>query len=316
MMSLRTNSVSQRDKFKFAFFAANGLDASAQSPQADEIVMQIKKGGFPVVIGGGGYALSSEAVASGVVPDAPSAVAAWKEQARPVTGNSIFVPVLGDTEIESATNDERAADYLQFMSGVKATGASGSYSFDYSGVHFVGLHAPNLLAIHPGNTTGAAQLAWLEANLASARAAGTRWIVVYLHADVFTSERNDPNAGPVRTALGNVLQRYGVNVVLSGEGNSYERTRALSGNLANARVGALSDQVTATDGIVFVRAGSGGRTVFGSWLSANLPAWSAVRDNSRAVFLRISDTDTSLVVSAIGLDVNGVRTLVDQVEVR
>ena len=316
-LSLRTSSVSIRDRFKFAFFASNGVDGTMQSPQADEVVTQIKKGGFPLVLGGGGYALSNEAIAAGIVPDATTAVATWKEQARPVTGNSIFVPVLGDTEIESATHAERAADYAEFMSGTTATAASGSYSFDYSGVHFVGLAAPNLLAIHPGNTAGAAQLAWLDANLAAARAKGTRWIVVYLHTDVFTSERNDPNQGPVRTALGNILQRYGVSLVLSGEGDSYERTRALRGNLANPTIGALSDRVTtATDGVVFMRAGSGGRTAFGQWLSARAPTWSAFRDNTSAVFLSIVAGDRNLVITATGLDATGLRVAVDQLEIR
>jgi hypothetical protein len=318
ILSLRTNSVSKRDRFKFAFFASNGLDATAQSTSAAEVVTQIKKGGFPLVLGGGGYALSNEAMASGVVSDADAAIAAWKEQARPVTGNSIFVPVLGDTEIESATHQERAADYAEFMSGMDASAPSGSYAFDYSGVHFVGLTAPNLTAIHPGNSAGAAQLAWLDANLAAARAAGARWLVVYLHADVFSSERNDPNAGPVRTALGAILQRHGVSLVLSGEGNSYERTHALSGNLANPTVATLAveEVVTATDGVVFARAGSGGRTAFGSWASASPPRWSALRDNTRAVFLSVMASDKALVLKAFGLDANGKRSAVDQITIR
>lgn len=316
-LSLRTSSVSLRDRFKFAFFASNGVDGTAQSPQAREVVDQLKKGGFPLVLGGGGYALSNEAIAAGLATDADSAVAKWKEQARPVTGNSIFVPVLGDTEVESTLHRERVADYLEYMSGTKATATSGAYSFDYASVHFVGLAAPNLLAIHPGNSAGAAQLAWLDANLAAARAAGARWIVVYLHTDVFTSERNDPNQGPVRTAFGNILQKYGVNLVLSGEGNSYERTRALSGNLANPTIGALTNRVTtATDGVVFVRAGSGGRTAFGRWLSPSLPGWSAMRDNTRAVFLGIVAGDKNLVLTASGLDANGKRVSVDLLEIR
>jgi hypothetical protein len=316
-LSLRTSSVSKRDRFKFAFFASNGLDDTTQSAQAEEVVKQIKKGGFPLVLGGGGYALSNEAMAAGVATDADAAVAAWKEQAQPVTGNSIFAPVLGDTEVESTVHAERAADYAEFMGGMGASAPSGSYSFDYSGVHFVGLAAPTLTAIHPGNSAGAAQLAWLDANLAAARSAGARWLVVYLHVDLFSSERTDPNVGPVRTALGNILLRHGVSLVLSGDANSYERTRALRGNLANPQAGALSEEVTtSTDGVVFVRAGSGGRTAFGSWASATPPVWSAVRDNTRAVFLSLSASEKSLVLRAYGLDANGKRSAVDRLEIR
>jgi hypothetical protein len=315
-LSLRTNSVSKRERFKFAFFASNGLDSTEQSTQAEEVVTSIKKGGYPLVLGGGGYALSNEAMASGVAPDADAAVELWKEQAQPVTGNSIFVPVLGDTEVESSAHRERAADYAEFTGGMASTASSGSYAFDYAGVHFVGLRAPNLTAIHPGNTAGAAQLAWLDANLAAARTAGAQWLVVYLHADLFSSERTDPNAGAVRTALGAVLQRHGVNLVLSGEGNSYERTRALRGNLANPMPGPLATEMLTTDGVAFVRAGSGGRTQFGSWSSPNPPTWSAFRDNTRAVFLSVQASEKNLALKAWGLDVNGKRSVVDELTIR
>ena len=53
-----------------------------------------------------------------------------------------------------------------------------------------------------------------------------------MHADLFSSEKSDASVATVRTALGNILLKNGVNLVLSGEGNSYERTRALRGNLA------------------------------------------------------------------------------------
>jgi hypothetical protein len=82
-----------------------------------------------------------------------------------------------------------------------------------------------------------------------------------MHADLFSSERGNTANATVRTALGDLFQRYGVNLVLSGDGDSYERTKALSGNLASPTAAPASDEVaTATDGIVFVRAGSGGRT--------------------------------------------------------
>ncbi len=317
LMLLRTGPVSSREKFKFAFFASNGLDASTQSPQAAEVVTQIKKGGFPLVLGGGGYALSNEAMASGAATDAGSAIAAWKEQARPVTGNSIFAPVLGDTEVESFTHAERAADYAEFMAASGSSASpTASYSYDFNGAHFLALHAPNLGTVHPGNAAGATHLAWIESDLAAARAAGARWIVVYMHADLFSSERGNTANATVRTALGDLFQRYGVNLVLSGDGDSYERTKALRGNLANPTAGPLSDEVTtATDGIVFVRAGSGGRTAFAEWLSTAPPAWSAVRDNDRAVFLRMTVDEKTLAVTAFGIDALGKKTVVDRVAI-
>ena len=65
------------------------------------------------------------------------------------------------------------------------------------------------------------------------------------------------------------------------------------------------DVTSATDGVVFVRSGAGGRTAFGSWLMAAQPTWSGVRDNTHAVFVRVSVSDTKLIVTAYGLDSDG-----------
>jgi hypothetical protein len=316
--SLRTGPVSTRDRFKFAFFSSNGLSASAQSPQAANVLGQIKYGGYPLVLGGGGYALSTEAIAARAAANTAEAVLAWKRQASAVTANSIFAPVLGDTEVESFAHGERASDYVEFMSGaVNGSAQNESYSFDFNGAHFLALHAPGLGSVHPGTPEGAEHLAWIESDLASARAAGARWIVVYMHTDLFSSERSDAVTASVRQALGAILQRYGVNLVLSGEGNSYERSRPLRGSLENPTPGPLGYRVvTARDGIVFVRAGSGGRTAFGSWLSSALPSWSAVRNNTRAVFLDVTVDGTAIGVSAYALDARGMRTVIDSVELR
>ena len=138
-----------------------------------------------------------------------------------------------------------------------------------------------------------------------------------MHSDLFSSERGDAVTLSVRKGLGAILQRHGVNLVLSGEGNSYERSRALLGGLDNPIPGPLTNRVvTSRDGIVFVRAGSGGRSAFGTWLSETLPDWSARRDNSRAVYLGVVANGESLGVVAYGLDVNGRRNAIDSVEIR
>ena len=316
--TLRGGPATSREQFKFAYFASNGLDSSAQSPLASDVLAQIRQGGYPLVLGGGGYALSREAIASGGATDAGAAVLAWKRQASPVIANSIFAPALGDTEVGTYANTESPAHYAEFMAAPGASSAPNpSYSYDFGAAHFVALHAPGLGSIHPLTTEGAAALAWLDADLGAARSSGARWLVVYMHSDLFSSERGDGMTFSVRRGLGAILQRHGVNLVISGEGNSYERSRALLGGLENPLPGPLTNRVvTSRDGIVFVRAGSGGRTAFGTWLSETLPDWSAKRDNTRAVFLGVTANGESLGVVAYGLDENGRRNAIDSVEIR
>ncbi len=316
--ALRGGPASSRDSVKFAFFASNGLAASAQSTRAASVLAQIRSGGYPLVLGGGGFALSNEAIASGAASDADSAIRAWKQQASAVSANSIFAPVLGDTEVESYAHSEDAADYAEFMSAVgNASPPDPSYSYDFGGVHFVALHAPNLGSLYSRTSAGAAKLAWLDADLAAARASGARWIVVYMHVDLLSSERIDALSISVRKSLGAILERHGVNLVLSGEGNSYERSNALRGPLESPVVGPKSRRVvTARDGIVLVRAGSGGRTEFGRWIFETPPDWSAVRNNATAVYLGVTANGNSLGVVAYAVDENGLRSVIDAVEMR
>jgi hypothetical protein len=315
--ALKAAPTAERNSFKFAFFADNGLAQSAQSPLASRVLQKIKGGGYPLVLGGGGYALSSEAIAAGAATDATQAVAKWKEQAAPVIGNSVFAPVLGDTETESFSHAERAADYAEFMREAgTASAPHESYSYDFGGAHFLAVNAPNIGTIHPGTAEGQAHLAWIDADLKAAKAAGAQWIVVYMHADLFSSEKADASLSAVRGAIGPILLRNGVNLVLSGEGNSYERTRGLRGNLSQPIAGPITDDLTTADnGIVFVRSGAGGRTAFGSWLSPTQPNWSAVRDNTHAVFLRVTVKPTKLMVTAYGLDDAGKMTTLDLVTI-
>jgi hypothetical protein len=203
------------------------------------------------------------------------------------------------------------------MAGTAQT-PHGSYSYDFGSAHFLAVNAPNLGTIHPSTAAGTAHLAWIDADLAAAKSRGARWIVVYMHSDLFSSEKSEASVASVRTALGNILVKHGVNAVLSSEGNSYERTRAVRGNLARPTLGPTADLdvTSATDGVVFVRSGSGGRTVFGNWLTPTAPTWSALRDNTQAVYIRVSVSEPKLVITAYGIDATGKQRTLDEVTMR
>ncbi|MFI5315046.1 MAG: purple acid phosphatase family protein [Myxococcota bacterium] len=300
-------------KFKFAFFAENGVQGTPESMQAEMLLEQIRKGRFPLVLGGGGYTLSNEAIAAGLATNAAQAVALWKDQASLVTSNSIFAPVLSTSEIDGGTTTERTSDYAEYMplAGGPQTPFE-SYSYDFGGTHFLAVHAPDVSTIQPSTTAGAAHLAWIDADLAAARANGTRWIVVYMHADLFSSDKTDASVMTVRNALGAILNKYGVNLVLSGEGDGYERTKGLRGSTMLPMNSVQPNQVTtATDGVVFVHAGSGGRTVFSPWLRPTPPPFTAVRDNTHAVYLQLAVSDSKLTVVAYGFDATGKRIVLD-----
>ena len=233
---------------------------------------------YPLVLGGGGYAHSTEAIAAGAASNSATAVAAWKRQASVVTveldlragarrqrgGRTASARRLRG--VHARPGRRRAAHRKLLVrlqrNALRRAARAGSRR-----------GAPEHRRRAPRTWPGSTPICRPRA------AAGARWIVVYMHADVFSSERVEAGTEGVRKALGEILQRHRVNLVLSGDGTSYERSLALSGPARgpDPRRDRPRSVTTATDGIVFVRAGSGGRTAFGAGCT-RLPTWSAFRE--------------------------------------
>jgi 3',5'-cyclic AMP phosphodiesterase CpdA len=103
----------------------------------------------------------------------------------------------------------------RFQRGTKQGAPDGGfYSFDTNGIHFIGLN--NVANLQPGGLgmLGAAQLAWLSADLA-ARGASTP-IVVFAHIPLWTIDR-DWGWGTEESAQAlALLKRFGSVTVLNG----------------------------------------------------------------------------------------------------
>ena len=90
------------------------------------------------------------------------------------------------------------------------------YSFDWGDVHFVGLDTEK---------TGPKQAAWLERDLAST---DKPWKIVFAHKPPFSSGEHGSD-GAFRSYFVPAIDKYGVQLVLSGHDHDYERTRPISG---------------------------------------------------------------------------------------
>jgi acid phosphatase type 7 len=101
------------------------------------------------------------------------------------------------------------------------------YSFDWGPVHLVALDT---------ELTGAAQAAWLEADLAANR---RPWVVVYGHRPPFSSGKHGSDRA-FRKVFVPVLERHRVPLVLTGHEHDYERS-------------------TPQNGVTYVVTGGGGR---------------------------------------------------------
>ena len=169
-----------------------------------------------------------------------------------------FFPSMGNHDSRPANN--WGEPYLNLFSlptmggaGQFADHAERYYSFDYGPIHFVALDTE--LAFQDPSRR-AAQLAWLEADLA---ATGQPWKVAFFHRSPYSSGGEHGSELPVREAFGPIFERHGVQLSLSAHEHDYERT-------VPWRTGSGSQAVT------YIVTGGGGGPLY----APGRDAWTAV----------------------------------------
>ena len=90
------------------------------------------------------------------------------------------------------------------------------YSFDWGSVHFAAIDTEQNLAV---------QAAWLDADLA---ATDLPWKIVFSHRPPYSSGDHGSSTD-VRDALGPIMERHGVQLMLTGHDHDYERTTPQNG---------------------------------------------------------------------------------------
>ena len=124
-------------------------------------------------------------------------------------------------------NTDSAAPYLAGFappeSGVPAADIGRYYSFDWGNAHFTSLDT-NLL----GSARAQAMLDWLDADLA---ATTKHWRIVFFHHPPYPTgfHRGDPLCHAARQYINPIVEKHGVQLVLSGHEHGYERTYPLAG---------------------------------------------------------------------------------------
>jgi len=111
-----------------------------------------------------------------------------------------------------------------------ASGTERYYSFDHGDIHFVCLDSQTSSNVNdvPG---GGGMIDWLETDL---KATDKNWIIAYFHHGPYTKGSHDSDAEgqhiQVRKYLTPLLEKYGVDLVLSGHSHCYERSVLLDGH--------------------------------------------------------------------------------------
>ena len=144
------------------------------------------------------------------------------------------------------------------------------YSFDYANAHFVCLDSQNGIADPAFMAT---MLAWLDKDLAASTAT---FKFAYFHHPPYSGGTH-PDDATVKSMINPVLEKYGVDLVLTGHSHVYERSWLLKGNQILQKDPANYSKIATPDGTLYLVTGAGGEN--GSLANATHPLMALQKGN-------------------------------------
>ena len=147
--------------------------------------------------------------------------------------NTVLWPTLGNHDGYSADSNTQTGPYYDIFTlpahgeaGGLASGTEAYYSFDWGNIHFVCLDSY-------GTDRGleSPMLTWLEADLAHATAP---WTIAFWHHPPYSKGSHDSDYEveliDMRERALPILERHGVDLVMTGHSHSYERSYLIDGH--------------------------------------------------------------------------------------
>ena len=178
----------------------------------------------------------------------------YLRQIEPATSRIPFMIAYGNHENETMIIDGKAnhIGYVSTLTRFAMPGYEQHYSFDYGNARFVTYNSDDY--------QNPFQLAWLDQTLAAARQdKRIKWIIVFEHHPLYgTSKGRGDNAGEIK-AIGPILDKYKVDLVLAGHDHHYERQFPMRDNQIVSK-----EQTTYKKGVgtLFITQGGGGKSLY------------------------------------------------------
>ena len=150
-----------------------------------------------------------------------------------VLPSTVLWPTLGNHDGHTADSTTESGPYYDIFSlprngeaGGVASGTEAYYSFDYGNIHFIVLDS-----YETDRSPDGAMMTWLEADLA---ANDKEWIIAFWHHSPYSKGSRDSDTEEQSIELRQnavpLLERYGVDLVLSAHSHSYERSYLIDGH--------------------------------------------------------------------------------------
>ena len=156
--------------------------------------------------------------------------------------NTVIWPTPGNHDCRTADSETQSGPYYDIFS-LPTRGEAGGipseteayYSFDYGNIHFISLDTEDTPLDSDGD-----MLSWLESNL---KANKSRWTIVFFHHPPYTkgthnSDKHWDSGGRmthVRENILPILDKYGVDLVMSGHSHVYERSYLIANHYGHAK---------------------------------------------------------------------------------
>jgi hypothetical protein len=298
VFATRTAPAADSDRFTCAFFCDTGV-MGRPGGQADgvlPVLQELRQARPLLLLGGGDYAYCDKdprfkTIATGID--------AWFRQIEPLACEIPLMAQYGNHEVDLV---ERFSDWEPRFAH-PAGGQGRCYSFRIGCAHFAAFYAPV-------KTVDPQDVAWLDADLAAARADGARWLIVFQHQPIFAHGRSHPANPDIRRQLVPVIERHKVDLHLSGHDQNFERTFPLR-SAFDAPVIASQDARTTPAGIGTIYAKispSGKRSDIGgdfSHFTCPQQDFIAVRDDGAHHYAMIAVDARSLEVAVHAVSENG-----------
>lgn len=174
----------------------------------------------------------------------------WLEQNEPMTRTLPLMAALGNHENETINGTK--VGYVAALARLAMPAPETWYTFDYAGARFI--------AFNSDDHRNPEQMKWLESTLKAARQdAGVRWLIMYMHHPLYSSNVRRPDDAPRIESLRKILDDYRVDLVLCGHNHNYERFFPLRGDKPQSKE---KSKYRKGEGVLFVTSGGGGKSLY------------------------------------------------------